>query len=349
MIELASGNLLEADAEALVNTVNTVGVMGKGIALQFRQAFPENYSFYRRACQRGDVTPGRMLVFETGKLTNPRFIINFPTKRHWRGRARLKDIEEGLRDLVAVVLDRRIHAIAVPPLGCGNGGLDWNDVKPLIVEAFTPLTEVRFLLYAPSGAPAAEEMRAATARPNMTEGRAALLLILKKYAIPGYRLSQLEVQKLLYFLQVAGQPLRLNFVKERYGPYAETVHHVLQRIEGHFIHGYGDRSSRARDASIRVLPEAAVEAERFLEQDEKARQRLESVARLIEGFEYPYGLELLATIHWVAQEDLTAKESLQAAVEGVQRWSEHKRKTFPPSDVEAAWQRLRQWGWLQSV
>lgn len=346
MLEMVKGNLLEAQAAALVNTVNTVGVMGKGIALQFRQAFPENYNFYRKACEQGEVLPGRMLIFETRKLTNPRFIINFPTKRHWRGKTQIKDIEDGLQDLIAEIKARQIPSIAVPPLGCGNGGLKWGQVHPLIEKAFATLPDVRVLLYAPGGTPAAEQMRTATKRPNMTPGRASLLAILENYVLPGYRLSLLEVQKLAYFLQVAGQPLQLIFAKDRYGPYSETVHHVLQRMEGHFIRGYGDRSNRAADASIQVLSEAAAEAESFLQQDQEALRRIEQVIRLIEGFEYPYGLELLATAHWVAQENSSTQNDVQAAIREVHKWSERKRKTFSPLDIEIAWQRLRQQGWF---
>ena len=130
MVELVTGNLLQADVEALVNTVNTVGAMGKGIALQFKQAYPANFEAYRKAVARGDVQPGRMFVFETGLLTNPRIIVNFPTKRHWRGGSRIEDIDAGLQDLAHVIVTRGIRSIAIPPLGCGNGGLDWGEVRP---------------------------------------------------------------------------------------------------------------------------------------------------------------------------------------------------------------------------
>lgn len=122
MIRFTKGDILAAQAEALVNTVNCVGVMGRGIALQFKQAYPENFKRYEAACKRGDVVPGKMLVVESSELTWPRFIINFPTKRHWRGKSRIGDIEVGLADLVTVVRDRNIRSIAVPPLGSGLGG-----------------------------------------------------------------------------------------------------------------------------------------------------------------------------------------------------------------------------------
>lgn len=149
MIERAHGNLLLADAEALVNAVNTDGYMGKGIALQFKMAYPDNFAAYRRACDQGELQPGRMLVYETGRLGNPRFIINFPTKRHWREKSRLEDIESGLQDLIIQVRRLGIRSIAIPPLGCGLGGLDWDVVRPLIQQAFREMPEVRVLLFEP--------------------------------------------------------------------------------------------------------------------------------------------------------------------------------------------------------
>jgi O-acetyl-ADP-ribose deacetylase (regulator of RNase III) len=345
MIHHVSGNLLQADAEALVNTVNTVGVMGKGIALQFRQAYPDNLKLYQAACKRGEVQPGRMLVFTTGRLDNPRYVINFPTKRHWKGQSRMEDIESGLSALVAEVRTRGIRSIAVPPLGCGNGGLDWNAVRPRIEAAFAELPDVDVFLYAPEGAPRAEEMRINTARPNMTPGRAAIISLIKQYKLPGYRVTMLEVEKLAYLLQEIGQPLKLTFDKGQYGPYTEILHPVLQRIEGHFIRGYGDRSERV---SIHLLPGADIEAEEFLEQDDETRQRLAHVAALIEGFETPYGLELLTTIHWLAHhEDPLAAVDIETAIRDVHSWNERK-KQFRPEHIRVAWQRLHDQGWLTS-
>lgn len=343
MIEYMHGNLLETDAEALVNTVNTVGIMGKGIALQFRQAYPDNYEFYRKACEQGHVQIGHMLVFEIGSFTNPRYIINFPTKRHWKAKSRLEDIEEGLTELIEVIKTKQITSIAVPPLGCGNGGLRWEDVRPRIEAAFAEIPDVQILLFAPEGAPDAEQMRIATKRPSMTAGRAAIIGLMEQYAVPGYQLTMLEIQKLAYFLQVLGEPLRLDFSKGQYGPYTEILHHVLQRIEGHFIRGYGDRS---RGASIRLLPGADTEAEEFLRKHPEVQQRIERVAELIEGFETPYGLELLATVHWLAQEDPQVTQDLEAAIKGISSWNERKKQTFKPEHIRIAWSRLHDEGWF---
>jgi len=153
MIEYVTGNLLEANVEALVNAVNTVGVMGKGIALQFKQAFPENFKAYKNAYRNNQLSTGKVLVLPTGHLTNPKYILNFPTKRHWRSKSRLDDIKAGLVDLVRVIEENKIGSIAIPPLGCGNGGLDWKDVRPLIENVLTSLTDVEVLIYEPNGSP----------------------------------------------------------------------------------------------------------------------------------------------------------------------------------------------------
>ena len=145
MIQEAHGNLLDADTQALVNTVNTVGVMGKGIALQFKRAFPENFEAYKRACKLGDVVPGWMFVFDTGQL-NPRYIINFPTKRHWRDRSRIEDIAWGLESLIGVIRSRGIRSMASPALGVGLGRLPWKDVRALIEGASREIPDVRVVV-----------------------------------------------------------------------------------------------------------------------------------------------------------------------------------------------------------
>lgn len=344
MIEIISGNLLEAPVEALVNTVNCVGVMGKGIALQFKQAHPKNYDFYRAACERGEVRLGEMLVYDNGQMVNPRYIINFPTKNHWKEKSRLSDVELGLGALVKEVQQRNITSIAIPPLGAGSGGLDWEDVRPRLIKAFESLGNVRVLLYTPQGSPDAERMKVATTRPNMTPGRAILIALFENYVEPMYRFTMLEVQKIAYFAQVAGEPLNLAFSKHHYGPYTETLNHVLQRMEGHFIRGYGDRSRRG--TTIRLMPGVAQEARQFLQSQPDSLARLNRVAQLINGYETPYGMELLATVHWVAQENASAKENPETTITEVQAWSKRKREYFQPAHINLAWQRLREQGWI---
>ena len=152
MIEFTTGDILRADAEALVNTVNCVGIMGRGVALQFRNAFPANFKAYEAACAREEVQPGKMFVFETRELTGPKFIINFPTKRHWRGKSRMEDIDSGLKALVEEVRTRGIRSIAIPPLGSGLGGLNWADVRPRIEVALRGVNDLHVIIFGPDGA-----------------------------------------------------------------------------------------------------------------------------------------------------------------------------------------------------
>jgi len=344
-INYVTGNLLEAPVEALVNTVNTVGVMGKGIALQFKQAFPHNYEVYRKACQNNELWPGKLLVVPTGSLMNPRMIINFPTKRHWRSPSQLEDIDAGLRALAELIPQLEIDSLALPPLGCGNGGLDWAVVQPRIHAALNGIPDVSILVYEPKGAPEAKEMRVFTKRPKMTPGRAALIGTIERYTIPGYDLSLLEIQKLAYFLQSAGEPLKLDFIKGKYGPYAENLNHVLQRIEGHFIRGYGDRSSI--NSKISLLSGASEEAENFIQLHPETLERLERVSTLIDGFETPYSMELLSTVHWVAQEEnVAAKHDTAKIVASVWAWSDRKRAIFKEAHIKTAFERLQEHRWL---
>lgn len=342
MLELATGNLLESNAEALVNTVNCVGVMGKGVALQFKQAFPENTTVYEKACRARELHPGKMLVVQTGRLT-PKYVINFPTKQHWKGKSRIAYIKAGLAALVEEVKARHVTTIALPPLGCGNGGLDWSEVYPLIEAAFADLPGVTAFVFAPRSAPTASEMPVATKRPSLTRARALFIKLIENYCEPGYRLSLLEIQKLAYFLQEVGEPLKLKFVKEKFGPYADNLNFVLQRIEGHLIRGYGDRSGRAE---IGLMPSASEHAEEFLKSDPDAARRLRRVSEIILGFETPHGLELLATVHWVAKHDKPAARTVERAVEMVHSWNARKKKIFTADHVWLAWQRLNDSGVL---
>lgn len=345
MLKLKRGNLLDEKTEALVNTVNCVGVMGKGIALQFKQAFPDNFKQYQKAGKNNEVQPGQMFIVVTESLLNPRYIINFPTKRHWRQKSRIEDIRMGLSALVREVQTRGIQSIAIPPLGCGNGGLAWAEVKPLIVQAFEPLSEVEVVLFEPSGAPAATTMKVATTRPCMTATKAAVIRVLELYGLPGYQATRIEVQKLVYFLKIAGDPALqdLEYCRFHYGPYANNLSHVFQQMEGHYIRGYGDGSGRAQ---IQVLPAGHNAAEAFLGQASEAHRYLERVGRLIEGFETPYGMEMLATLHWVAQEDPQAATDCQVAIQRVHEWSDRKKSLFKPYHLEIAWHHLKAEGWL---
>ncbi len=344
MIEITKGNIIKADAEALVNTVNTDGYMGKGIALQFKKAFPENFVAYQKACRKGEVQPGSMFVFETGSMMWPVVIINFPTKRHWRGNSQLEDIESGLRALIQEVRTRNIVTIAVPPLGCGLGGLDWAVVRPMIENAFAVIPEVQVKLFEPVGTPDAKSMPVRTAQPKMTVPRALLIQLMNQYGVLSYRLTLLEIQKLAYFLQEAGEPLRLRYEQGTYGPYAHNLNKVLETLEGHYIRGYGD--SQKPDVEIELLSGAHSDAETMLASYTASLPRLQRIADLIQGFETPYGMELLSSVHWVAHHCVPPARTEEEAIELVHLWNDRKRRMLRSDHIRIAWRWLAEHGWL---
>lgn len=338
------GDILDDNAEALVNTVNCVGVMGRGIALQFKRAFPDNFREYAAHCRRGQVRPGRVLVYDTGTMVSPRYIINFPSKRHWRGKSRIEDIETGLASLVEEIRARAIRSVAIPPLGSGLGGLDWRKVRALIEKALAELDDVRVVVYEPGGRPAGRANRS-TDVPRMTPGRAALVALLDRYlrGLLDPFVTLLEAHKLMYFMQVAGEPLALRITKGRYGPYAENLRHVLHAIEGHLVVGYLDGGDRP-DRQLRLVPGAREDARKFLHAVPETRKRLAKVVDLVDGFESPFGLELLATTHWVVQEE--GAESLGAILKRIEAWNPGT-KTFSRRQVELAHNILTRKRWLE--
>ena len=345
MIRINHGNLVASDAEAIVNTVNCVGVMGKGIALQSKKAFPQNYDAYEKACIQGEIEPGKVFVFETKQMLGPKYIINFPTKRHWKDRSRYEDIAVGLIALAKEIRQLNVKSIAIPPLGCGLGGLDWKRVRPMIQETLSQFPEVEVNLFEPVGTPRADEMPVATKRPRMTAARALFIKLIEQYNRNAYRLTLLEIQKLAYFLQESGQNLRLNYVKLTYGPYAHNLNKVLEILEGHFIRGYGD--NQKPDVEIDLLEGAIHNADKFLGGHPETRDMLRKVATLVEGFETPYGIELLSSVHWVAVHDGDAKNA-DEAIQRIHQWNERKEQLFQAQHVRIAWQRLVSEGWIRS-
>lgn len=344
MIDLTHGDILKHESEALVNTVNCVGVMGRGIALQFRRAFEDNYDAYRKAAKAGEIQPGRMFLFERSTLEQPRWIINFPTKRHWKGKSRIEDIETGLVDLIRVIREKRIRSIAIPALGCGLGGLDWADVRPMIEHALSAVPDVDAFLFEPRHAPSAKEMVNRTRKPKLTPARAALLGLMNHYlaGFMDFEVSLLEIHKLMYFLQVSGEPLSLHFNKGPYGPYAENLRHVLSSLENHYIHGYGEGGDNP-EKGIELAEGAAEEGQTFLIDHPQTQIRFSRVSQLIEGFESSHGMELIATVHWVADQERAGM--LDQAIEKVHSWNPRKTM-FTRYQIGAAWDRLHRLGWL---
>ena len=308
MLTFTEGNLLTADTEALVNTVNEVGVMGKGIALMFREAYPENNREYELACKRGEVRVGRVLVTENKAHWGPKWIINFPTKKHWRNPSKLEWIRDGLKDLREAILEREIKSIAVPPLGCGNGGLEWRDVKSLIAESLGSLSSVDVKVFAPTAKYQNTAKKSGAGR--LTPARALVAEMIRRYEVLGFECSLLEVQKLAWFLRRGlmatrvQDPLKLQFVAGKYGPYSDTLRHLLDALDGSFLHS-AKRMADARRDDVVTFEYGKEEAlDKYLSAPEMAKYvgAVQWTQKMIEGFESPYGMELLATVDWLIVE-----------------------------------------------
>lgn len=345
MIAYKHTNLLTSNAEALVNTVNLVGIMGKGIALQFKEHFPLNFKLYQKACKAGQLQVGKVFLTETGQLTGPKYIINFPTKTDWRSYTKIEYIVSGLEDLVRVIQERNIRSIAIPPLGCGNGGLDWNVVKPIIEKKLAPLSNgVDIEIYEP-GHHSYTKTTTDKKSPELTKARALILALAERYNVLGFDISHLEIQKLAYFLQEFGQQdLRLRFEKGHYGPYATNLKHLIAHLEGTYIKGQIRFQDMKPTDALTLVEEQLSGVHDFLkenlEEDEKVR--LNKVSSLIEGFESPYGLELLATVHW-AKKELQEKASSASVKTFIDTWSSRKKELMTADQVDIALQRIDQY------
>lgn len=352
MIRFTQGNLLEAHVDAVVNTVNTVGVMGKGIALMFKERFPENYKAYVAACKRGEVQIGRMFVTPNDEFEGPHWIINFPTKKHWRQPTRIEWVSEGLADLKQVIQDKGIRSIAIPPLGCGNGGLDWNVVRPMIEKALEDLNEVEIVVYEPTAK--YQNVAKKQGVEKLTPARALTAEMVRRYSILGIECTILETQKLVWFLERTirrmnlNNPLNLEFKAERYGPFATRLTHVLNGLDGSYLHC----DKRLADAgpldTIRFEDSKKLKLEAYLDSQEARTYRpaIEATDELIDGFQSPLGLEALATVDWLLSNE-GAEPTLTSIRAGIQNWpagpthAERKQKIFSDRVLELAIERVK--------
>lgn len=351
MIKLTTGNLLTANAEALVNSVNTVGIMGKGIALMFKETFPENFKLYEAACKKGDVKVGHMFVTERNLLGGPKWIINFPTKEHWRNPSKLTWIEEGLADLTRVIQDKNIRSIALPPLGSGNGGLDWKEVRSKIESAFANLANVEVMIYEPTSEYQNVAKRAGVEK--LTAARALIAELVRRYWVLGFECSLLEIQKLAYFLentieeQQLPNPLNLTFKANKYGPYSDKLKHLLNGLDGSYLHCEKRLADAGPRDAIWFEENKKEKVAAFLTTPDVKQYRpaLEATTDLIDGFQSPLGLELLATVDWLLHHDgvLPRVELLQEALKkwpGGKESAERKTKLFDDRLLAVAIERL---------
>ena len=346
MISYTKGDLLSSKAQALVNTVNTVGVMGKGIALHFKELFPYNFTVYAEACKKGELAPGKMLVVKDSNLAlGEKLIINFPTKVHWRQPSQYEYIEDGLRALVRVIGEYGITSIAIPPLGCGNGGLDWAVVKEMIAQALSSVDGVEITVYEPSAevsALLAKQSR--NVQAHLTPARAMLLYALFCYEVHDERCSLFVANKLSYFYQMLGETefAKMPFKAHYYGPYSVSVGHLLNAVNGKYIHGLEQMDAKPFEALMLDYDRKAevsdyVHNRLSPEQIEHIKQLL----KLIDGYESAYSLEVLASVAYVRREHPGI--SIDETINEIQNWSARKKNLFKQEHIRAAYDRLNAW------
>lgn len=332
MINFIEGNLLKSPAEALVNTVNEVGVMGKGIALMFKEMFPENNEAYELACRRGEVRVGHLFVFESTKHWGPKWVVNFPTKKHWRNPSEIEWIQAGISELREWITANDIKSIAVPPLGCGNGGLKWSEVKALLVAELSSLEEVRIDVYVPTET--YQNIPKKESAKKLTPARAMVVEMIRRYGVLGFDCSLLEVQKLAWFIQRGlsirrlDNPLKLKFEAGRYGPYADPLRHLLEGLDGTYLHSDKRIADASRNDILTFEEKRSGELSEYLTQPkmEKYNEALEWAQAIIRGFESPYAMELLATVDWLITV-AAVPARVDCVVEAIAKW---------PSSSEAA-------------
>lgn len=323
MIEYTIGNLFESDAEALVNTVNTVGVMGKGVALQFKKNYHNNYKAYVEACKNGNVQIGRMFVVRDHSLLGEKLIVNFPTKTDWRKPSEYEYVDRGLDALVDTIRQYGIKSIAIPPLGAGNGGLHWDKVKKMIEEKLAAL-DVRIIVYEPS-----QQIKEhlAKERVKLTDARALLLYVLFDLVRHGEYVSEFSCEKVCYFLQRFGAKkyFKLEYIPYYYGPYSGKVRHVLYALNGSYIMGYSDMDKKAF-SPLNLIPDCWNEVSQYVESKSELKEIAERTMAFLRGFYSDFALELLSSIDFLLQSGQATDR--QSVIDGLNSWNDRKRSLF---------------------
>lgn len=354
MITYTHGNLLEADVDAVVNTVNTVGVMGKGIALMFKERYPSNYKAYKAACKAGEVTVGHMFVTASDELEGPRWIINFPTKQDWRNPTKPEWVHEGLHALKAFISQNQIKSIALPPLGCGNGGLDWPVVKQWIEASLGDLPTTQVIVYEPT-----EKYQNVAKKQGvmkLTPARAMISELIRRYAVLGIECTILEVQKMAWFLERFVEHYQLpntldfKFEANRYGPYADRLTHLLSTLDGSYLACDKRLSDASPFDSIRFKESEGQKVELFLKTEAKEYHvAFEKLLLFIDGFQSPLGMEALATVDWLITKEC-CEANLDAVKQGIAQWpvdgkaAERKARIFSDKLLQSSLERLKENG-----
>lgn len=315
--------MFESDAEALVNTVNTMGVMGKGVALQFKNRYHDNYKAYAEACKRGEVRIGQMLVVRDHSLLGEKLIVNFPTKTDWRKPSEYEYVAQGLDALVDTINQYGIKSIAIPPLGAGNGGLRWDRVKQMIEEKLAGL-DVRIVVYEPSWQ---VKEQLAKERVKLSDGRALLLYVLFDLVRYGEFVSEFSCEKVCYFLQRFGAKkyFKLEYKPYFYGPYSGKVRHVLYALNGSYIMGYSAMDKKPFEP-LNLIPDCWEEVSQYVVSRPELKEIADLTMAFLSGYYSDFALELLSSIDYLQQSGQASDR--QSVIDGLKSWNDRKRSLF---------------------
>ncbi len=324
MIKYITGNILDSNAQALVNTVNTVGVMGKGIALQFKKAYPNNFKAYKQASQKGEIAVGKMFISRDSNVSSgEKMIINFPTKTDWRKPSEYKYIEDGLDNLIRVIETKQIKSIAIPPLGAGNGGLKWERVKNIIERKLSHLN-IEVFVYEPT-AQIKEHLK--KERAKLTDARALLLYVLYDLVRHGEYVSEFSSEKVCYFLQKFGAKKYFKLVYEPnfYGPYSGKVRFVLNAINGSYVMGYSDMDKKPFEP-LTLVADAYDTVNSHIEGNQELLDIAKKTMKFLQGFYSDFALELLSSIDYIVMKQKSYEK--QMVSQKLEEWSDRKRSMF---------------------
>ncbi|WP_138480090.1 type II toxin-antitoxin system antitoxin DNA ADP-ribosyl glycohydrolase DarG [Dyadobacter bucti] len=324
MIKYITGNILDSTAYALINTVNTVGVMGKGIALQFKKAYPNNFKSYENASKSRSVVVGKMFVTKDYNAdSGEKLIINFPTKIDWRKPSEYEYIEDGLEDLINVIKDNQIKSIAIPPLGAGNGGLKWEKVKKIIENKLKDL-DIEIFVYEPTDQ-IKEHLK--NERVKLTDARALLLFVLYDLVRHGEYVSEFSAEKVCYFLQKFGAKkyLKLDYEANFYGPYSGKVRFVLNALNGSYIMGFSDMNKKPFEP-LTLVGDGYETVKKHVYENPELLAIATKTIEFLRDFYSDFGLELLSSIDYIG----TNQGSFQTEIitQRLDEWSDRKRSLF---------------------
>ena len=324
MIHYLKGNILESHAEALVNTVNTQGIMGKGIALQFKKAYPNNFKSYFEASKKGELQIGKVFVTRDRNIASgEKLIINFPTKRDWRKPSEYAYIDAGLDDLLRVIETNKIQSLAIPPLGSGNGGLEWQRVKKMIDEKLSHLN-IDILVYEPTKE-IVDHLK--KERVKLTDARALLLYVLYDLVKNGEFVSEFSSEKVCYFLQRFGarKYFKLTYQPNFYGPYSGKVRYLLNALNGSYIIGYSDMDKKPFEP-LTLVADGYETVKKYIESNESLNAIATNTTTFLTGFYSDFALELLSSIDYIATKNKSLDKEIISKELG--EWSDRKRTLF---------------------